>query len=229
MRGADRRAMYDSLRRDGFGLIAEIKRASPSAGPLRPDLDPLELAREYQDAGAHGLSILTCGPWFRGSPDDLRRVREAVEIPVLCKDFLVEPFQVIEAAAAGADCVLLIAAALDDQELRTMSDLAAELGLEVLYEAHDRAEIDRLTRLRPALLGVNSRNLRTMQVDREAAWALGQDLPPGVCGVFESGIREAADLPRARAAGYHAVLVGESLLRAERPGDAVRALLGGVA
>jgi indole-3-glycerol phosphate synthase len=222
---ARRRPLRAALERRPFSILAEIKRASPSAGPLRPDLDPGQIARQYAQSGAAALSVLTCEPWFRGSLADLEAARAACELPVLCKDFLVTPFQLVEAAAAGADAVLLLACALDDAALRELAGLASSLGLEVLFEAHDEAELERALSAGATFLGVNSRDLRTMAISRERALALGARLPPGVHGVFESGVRGGPDLRAAARAGFRSALVGESLLRSPSPGAKLRALL----
>jgi indole-3-glycerol phosphate synthase len=222
---AARRPFAAALARRPFTLIAEIKRASPSAGELRPRLDPGELARDYESGGAAALSILTCEPWFRGSPEDLRRARESCALPLLCKDFVVTPFQVVEAAAAGADAILLIAAALADRELAALAALARSFALEPLFEAHDEGELERVVAAGAAVVGVNSRDLRTMRVDPAAALRLGARIPSKVHGVFESGVRGGGDLRAAAEAGFRSALVGEALLRSESPGAALSALL----
>jgi indole-3-glycerol phosphate synthase len=221
---AARRPFTASLAAAGFSVIAEIKRASPSAGALRPELDPATLAREYADGGARALSVLTCEAWFRGSHDDLAAARAAVDLPVLCKDFLVTPFQVAE-AAAGADAVLLIAALLGESELAELAECARDFRLEILFEVHDERELERVLAAGATLVGVNSRDLRTLQVAPAAALRLGARLPPSVHGVFESGVKSADDLRAARDAGFRSALVGEALLRAPDPGGAVRRLL----
>jgi indole-3-glycerol phosphate synthase len=222
---ASRRPLRRALERSPFTVIAEMKRASPSAGTIRRDLDPAALARAYEEAGAAALSVLTCGAWFLGSPDDLSAARAAVAAPVLCKDFVVIPFQLFEAAAAGADAVLLIAAALADRELRALAGLAKGLRLEILFEAHDAGEIARLVDAGAELIGVNSRNLKTMEVASEEALALAAGIPRDACAVFESGVKRGEDLRAAAAAGFRAALVGETLLRAADPGGRLRQLL----
>jgi len=228
---AQRRPLRRALERAPFTVIAELKRTSPSAKELRRELDPAELARAYEAAGAAALSVVTCGPWFCGSLADLTAARAAVALPILCKDFLVTPFQIVEAAAAGADAVLLIAAALDDAGLLALGLVAHELGLAVLHEAHDAGEVARLLDAGADVVGVNSRDLATMAVDPAGALALGPRLPCEVCGVFESGVKRGDDLRAAARAGYRAALVGETLLRAADPGARLRELLrdGGVA
>lgn len=222
----ERAADLAALERAPFTVIAEMKRASPSAGTLRRELDPAALARSYEEAGAAAISVLTCGPWFQGSVADLAAARAAVALPVLCKDFVVTPFQLVEAAAAGADAVLLIAAALSDAELMSLGVVARELGLSVLHEAHGEAEVARLLDAGAELLGVNSRDLKTMEVSVEGALKLASRLPRTVCGVLESGVKRGEELRAAAAAGFRAALVGETLLRAVDPGGRLRQLLG---
>jgi indole-3-glycerol phosphate synthase len=203
-------------------VIAEVKKASPSAGVLQPDYQPARLARAYVDAGAAAISVLTEPHHFLGSADDLRAVRAAVDVPILRKDFLCDPYQVAEAAAWGADVVLLIAAALDDTRLRVLYDTARAFGLEVLAEAHTAEEVDRVLALPEAIVGVNSRDLKTLHTDLAVARRLAGRIPPDRTAVAESGIRTRADLLALQARRYAGFLVGESLLRA---GD-VQAKLG---
>ena len=198
----------------GVSVIAEVKRRSPSAGELWADLDPAALAATYRDSGAAALSVLTDEPHFGGSPADLRAARRAADLPVLRKDFTVCPADVCEARIMGADAVLLIAAALDDGELRDYSALAVELGLDPLVEVHDAAEIDRAAALGARFVGVNQRDLQTFSVDGSRAARLAGRLPAGAVTVAESGIRTAADVAAVAAAGYDAVLVGQSFVGA---------------
>lgn len=216
-----RRALVEA---DGLAVIAEVKRRSPSKGDLAPDLDPAQLARRYQDGGATCLSVLTDGEFFGGSPADLAAAREAVTIPVLRKDFTVSAHDVVDARLMGADCVLLIVAALDDAELRDLVALAGELGLDALVETHDEAEIERALAAGAELVGVNQRDLVTFEVDTERAVRVVANLPAGVVRVAESGITEPSQAATLHQAGYHAVLVGESLVRSGDPGAAVFAL-----
>lgn len=215
---------------DSLRVIAEIKRRSPSKGPLAPDLDPASLAGAYRDGGASCLSVLTDADHFGGSPEDLAAARSAVELPVLRKDFTVAANDVCDARLMGADCVLLIVAALDDVELVDFSVLAFELGLDVLVEIHDEAELERALDalgeegLGSALLGVNQRDLATFQVDQERALRVAAQIPQGAVRVAESGVRGAEDAVALAAAGYHAVLVGEHLVTADDPGVALGAL-----
>ena len=208
-------------------VIAECKRRSPSRGILRRDYRPEAIAAAYERNGAAAVSVLTEPTFFDGSLDDLRAVRAAVDIPVLRKDFIVTPYQLLEAAAAGADAVLLIVAALEDAELVALHTRAGELGLGVLVEVHDTGELDRAARAGATVVGVNNRNLRTLVVDVEASHRLAARMPAGVVGVAESGLRTSADLARLGAAGYRAFLIGETFMTAPDPGTALRDLLAG--
>lgn len=209
----------------GPAIIAEIKKASPSKGLIRSDFHPAKLARAFQDSGAAALSILTDEEFFLGSLEDLAAASSAVTIPCLRKDFILDPFQVLEARAAGADAILLIVAAHSDDALHDLHAEAVSLGLDVLCEAHDRDEILRATDLGFDLIGVNSRDLRTFNVRTESLVELAEFLPPTAIHVAESGIRNAADIARLRAAGYSAFLVGEALMRQPDPGAALALLL----
>ena len=209
---------------EGLAVIAEVKRRSPSKGDLNPDLDPATVAHAYAEGGAVCLSVLTDREFFGGSPDDLRAARAAVAVPVLRKDFTVSPADVCDARLMGADAVLLIVAALDDAELRDFHALAGEVGLDVLVEIHDEAELDRALAAGATLIGVNQRDLVTFQVDNERAVRVGKAIPPHVGKVAESGIRDQADARALHEAGYDAILVGESLVTADDPAAALTAL-----
>jgi indole-3-glycerol phosphate synthase len=210
---------------DELRVIAEVKRRSPSKGPLAPDLDPAALAGDYAAAGAACLSVLTDIDHFGGSVADLQAVHGATDLPVLRKDFTVAPNDVCDARLMGADCVLLIAAALDDAELADFSALAAELGLDVLVEVHDEAELDRaLATTSGDLVGVNQRDLVTFEVDQARAVRMATVMPPDTVRVAESGVRGRGDARALAAAGYHAVLVGEHLVTAADVGSALREL-----
>ena len=195
-----------------LAVIAEVKRASPSKGALAPDLDPAELARTYQAGGAACLSVLTDVEFFRGSPDDLATARAACTLPVLRKDFTVDGRDVCDARLMGADAVLLIAAALADEELHSFGDLARRLGLDVLVEVHDEDELARAVAAGADLVGVNQRDLVTFEVDTERALRMAPQMPDGVICVAESGIAGPSDAAQLARAGYHAVLVGEHLV-----------------
>jgi indole-3-glycerol phosphate synthase len=212
--------------RPGMRLIAEIKRASPSKGPLRPGLDAAALAREYEANGAAAISVLTDRHFFQGSLDDLCTVRQQVRLPLLRKDFVLDPYQVYEARAAGADAVLLIVAALDDGNLAALHRLAGELGMAALVEVHDADELHRALEIGPRIVGINNRDLHTFQVDLGTAVRLRSLVPPDVVVVAESGVRSRADVERLAAAGINAVLVGEALVRAADAGRQVRELVG---
>jgi len=202
------------LESPGLAVIAEVKRRSPAKGDLLPDLDPTELATVYATAGAACLSVLTDEEFFGGSRADLLAARRAVDVPVLRKDFTVSLQDVCDARIMGADAVLLIAAALDDAELRDFSALAGELGLDVLVEVHDEVELERALAAGATLVGVNQRDLFSFEVDQERALRMARSVPAGVVKVAESGVRDAADARALAAAGYDAVLVGESLVTA---------------
>ncbi len=219
------RPVLGRLADDRLAVIAEVKRASPSKGALAAIPDPADLARSYAAGGAAAISVLTEGRRFSGSLADLDAVRAAVEIPVLRKDFMVEEYQFHEARAHGADLVLLIVAALTDGELARFHALATEeLGMTALVEVHDEAEIDRALAVGPALLGVNARNLKTLDVDPDAFARLVPRLPADVVAVAESGIRDVGDAARYAAEGAGAVLVGEALVRDGDPAAAVAAM-----
>ena len=211
-----------------IAVIAELKKASPSKGLIRGEFRPAELARELETAGAAALSVLTDEEFFQGSLRNLREASAAVRIPCLRKDFIVDEFQLLEARANAADAVLLIVAALTAEELSRLAAGARERGLDVLYEVHDADELQRALDAGCDLIGVNTRDLRTFKVDLETAFELAEKIPAGVVKVAESGIHSAGDVARLRAAGYDAFLIGESLMRAERPGEALRGLLSGV-
>ena len=211
---------------NGISVIAEVKRRSPSKGALAPDLVPADTARRYQAGGAAALSVLTDGEFFGGSPDDLAEARGACALPVLRKDFTVSAADVCDARLMGADAVLLIVAALTDEELVRFGRLASDLGMAALVEVHTDAELDRALEAGADLVGVNSRDLRTFTVDLSIAERLARRIPAGVVSVAESGVREAADAAHLAACGYDAVLVGESLVTDPDPESALRKLRG---
>ena len=211
----------------GYGLIAEIKKASPSKGLIRADFDPAAHACAYAAGGAACLSVLTDEPYFQGHLDYLWQARAAVDLPVLRKDFMIDPWQIAEARTHGADAVLLIVAALDDGALAELEAAASEQDMDVLIEVHDEAELDRALNLRSTLLGINNRDLKTFDVDPRRAWQLAARVPAGYTVVSESGIATRTDLDAAGAHGIRAFLVGESLMRQDDVEAATRALLHG--
>jgi indole-3-glycerol phosphate synthase len=224
-RARDFRAALE--RGPGLGVIAEVKKASPSAGVIRPDFDPVAISRAYERGGASCVSVLTDGPSFQGGLHHLEAVRAAVALPLLRKDFLLERYQLLEARLAGADCVLLIAEILPGDALPRLLTQAQELGLQALVELHDRDNLPRVLASGARLVGVNNRDLRTFAVRLEHTLELAAAVPPDVCLVSESGIRVRADLVRLRAAGVKAVLVGEALMRAPDVAAALSELVGG--
>ena len=205
-------------------VIAEVKKASPSKGVLREPFAPADIAASYADHGATCLSVLTDRQFFQGSADYLRQARAACGLPVLRKDFMVDEYQVFEARAMGADCILLIAACLDDAQMADLEACAQSLGLSVLVEVHDAAELERALKLRTPLVGINNRNLRSFEVTLDATLSLLPRVPAGRLLVTESGILQRADVQRMRDAGVHAFLVGEAFMRAKDPGAALAAL-----
>jgi indole-3-glycerol phosphate synthase len=210
----------------GVGLITEVKKASPSAGLIREDFDPVEIAKTYESAGAACISCLTDESYFKGKLEYLTAIRNAVEIPVMRKDFILDRYQVTEARAAGADCILLIAECLDDCTMRDLYFYASELGMECLVEIYDPENLDRVLKLEAPLIGINNRNLRTFVTDLKHSTDLAARVPDTVYLVSESGIRERSDVEHLLQFGVRGILVGETLMRQENIAAKVRELLG---
>jgi indole-3-glycerol phosphate synthase len=222
-----RRALQRPADSDTVRLISEVKRSSPSAGRIREDFDPAGIARAYEHGGASAISVLTDQKFFEGSLEFLPLIRNSVELPLLRKDFIVDPYQVYEARAYGADAILLIVAALSGAQLQEMHALARSMGMDILVEVHNREELEAaLEVISPAILGVNNRNLKTMEVRLETCLELREAIPADAVAVAESGIHSHADVERLAAAGFDAMLVGESLMRQHNIENAVRTLLG---
>jgi indole-3-glycerol phosphate synthase len=221
------RPFSEALVAEGISLIAEMKRASPSRGPIRPDASVADMVRAYERAGASACSVLTEGEWFGGSIDDLREARAACDLPLLRKDFIVDPYQLLEARAAGADAALLIVAALDRERLGDLMATASELGMDALVEVHDEDEVEVAVEAGAEVIGINNRDLHSLEVDVRTTFRLLADVPAGTVVVAESGITEAAIVRELQDAGVDAILVGEALMRADDPARAVDELLGG--
>lgn len=219
-------AMRAKVARGDAAVIAEIKKASPSKGVLRERFDPAAVAASYAQHGAACLSVLTDVQFFQGHADHLKAARAACTLPVIRKDFLIDPYQVVEARAMGADCILLIAACLGDGQMSELEQAAIEQGLDVLVEVHDGAELERALRLKTPLVGINNRNLRTFEVTLQATLDLMAGVPTDRLLVTESGILVQADVTKMRSAGVHAFLVGEAFMRAGDPGAALESLFG---
>jgi indole-3-glycerol phosphate synthase len=205
-------------------VIAEIKKASPSKGVIRADFVPADIAQSYAEHGAACLSVLTDRQFFQGQPDYLKQARASCDLPVLRKDFVVDPYQVYESRSMGADCILLIAACLADAQMAELEAIARSLDMAVLVEVHDGAELQRALKLKTPLVGINNRNLRSFEVSLDTTLGLMNEVPPDRLLVTESGILQREDVQKMRAAGVHAFLVGEAFMRADDPGEALAAL-----
>lgn len=214
------------IMQNGPSLIAEIKKASPSKGVIRKDFDPVTIARIYEGAGATCLSVLTDEPYFQGADQYLVDVKATVNLPVLRKDFMIDRYQIYESRALGADCVLLIMAALDDATARSLYETALELRMDILVEVHNLEELERATRLDPMMIGVNNRNLKTLEVNIQTSFDLAMHIPATALKVAESGIGTNNDISALHQAGYKAFLVGESLMREDNIAKALNTLMG---
>ena len=223
-------ALRAKIARGQAAVIAEIKKASPSKGVLRAEFIPADIAQSYAEGdgktSAACLSVLTDRQFFQGEPDFLKQARASCDLPVLRKDFMVDAYQIYESRAMGADCILLIAACLDDAQMAELEAIARSLDMAVLVEVHDRAELDRALRLKTPLVGINNRNLRTFEVSLDTTLGMLKDVPPDRLLVTESGILSRADVKTMRDAGVHAFLVGEAFMRAPEPGQALAELFG---
>ena len=225
---AERRDFAAALSRGTLQVIAELKRASPSRGVLREDFRPDDIARSYEAAGASALSVLTEERYFLGSLADLKAARAAARLPVLRKDFIIADYQIYESVAAGADALLLIVAALSDEELHSFLKLCRDLRVAPLVEVHDETELERAVQAGATIIGVNNRDLKTLEVDLATSFRLRAGIPAACIAVSESGIKTREDLVRIAEAGYHAVLIGERFMTAADPGAALRDILEGL-
>ena len=218
-------ALIQKHENDEIALIAEVKKASPSKGLIRDNFVPQDIAKQYQNAGAACISVLTDEPYFQGHDTYLRQVHEAVSIPLLRKDFMVDPYQIYESRALGADCILLIMAAISDEDAMEMYSIARDLGMDVLVETHDADEIERALRFEESLIGVNSRNLKTLDVSLNTAKTLIEKIPDSFFKIAESGIYTPGDIEDLKVSGYHGFLIGESLMRQDDIEAATRKIL----
>lgn len=209
---------------DGPALIAEVKKASPSKGVIREDFNPREIARIYEDNGANCLSVLTDEPYFQGSDEYLKTVKEEVKIPVLRKDFMIDPYQITESRTLGADCILIIMAALSDAQANEVYQASESYGMDVLVEVHNEEELERSLALNPRMIGVNNRNLKTLKVDTQTSFDLLNKIPDNTLKVAESGLSDAETINNLHGAGYKSFLIGESLMRRENIAEKIHLL-----
>jgi len=219
------RGFIDVLKQKETALIAEVKKASPSKGVIRTDFDPVQIAQAYEASGASCLSVLTEKKYFQGHDEYFIAIRNNIALPMLRKDFMVDEYQIYESRALGADCILIIMAALTDEEAGSFYEIATSLGMDSLFEVHNEEEMRRALALKPKMLGVNNRNLKTLEVDLETGVALSKQIPDDIVKVAESGIYSNADIQTFKTAGYNSFLVGESLMREDDIEQAVKTLL----
>ncbi|MEM9468972.1 MAG: indole-3-glycerol phosphate synthase TrpC [Pseudomonadota bacterium] len=211
--------------KEGYSIIAEVKKASPSKGVIRENFDAVEIAKIYENNGAACLSVLTDEPYFQGHDDYIQAVKATVSIPVLRKDFMIDPYQIVESRILGADCILIIMAALDDSQAQDLHESAIDLGMDALIEVHDAEECERALKLNPKMIGVNNRNLKTLDVSHDTGLELNKLIPDSVFKVAESGLYTHDDLHKFSDAGYNAYLIGESLMRQDDIGSALKNLV----
>lgn len=212
----------------GTAVIAEVKKTSPSEGVLRPDFDPVHIAHTYQQSGACCLSVLTDEPYFQGQDQYLKNIKAEISLPVLRKDFMIDPYQIYESRALGADCILLIMAALSDEEAGTLFDLSSNLSMDILVEVHNEQELDRALKLNPKMIGINNRNLKTLQVDVQTSFDLAKQIPDNIIKISESGLKDKDTLQNLEQAGYHGFLIGSSLIKQKNIGQALQNLIRSV-
>lgn len=215
-----------TLARTDVALITEVKKASPSKGVIREDFNPVEIAESYESAGAACISVLTDEPYFQGKDEYFKNIRTAVSLPLLRKDFMVDEYQIYESRALGADCILLIMAALDDSQASHLHKLSEDLGMDVLFEVHNEEELERVLVMNPKMVGVNNRNLKTLDVDVQTSFDLVGIMPPGIVKIAESGLADHATLKQLQDAGFSGFLVGESLMKQDNIGLATKKLMG---
>lgn len=218
-------ALQTKVRQQQTAVIAEIKKASPSKGLIRPDFEPAAIAKSYETGGATCLSVLTDQNFFQGSESYLKAARQACQLPVLRKDFMIDPYQIYEARVIGADCVLLIVSALSETDLHNLYELSLNLGLDVLIEVHDEKELETALALKPAIIGINNRNLRTFETSLKTTIELNQKIPENILVITESGIHTHADVQLMRDNNIHTFLIGEAFMRAKDPGQQLQELL----
>ena len=218
-------AISEKVLKEETAIIAEIKKASPSKGLIREDFDPNKIAEEYETNGATCLSILTDEPFFQGKLEYLDNVRNSCGLPILRKDFMIDPYQIYETKANGGDCILLIVAALDMVQLKDFSQLAKELNLDTLIEVHSEAELSAALSINPSLIGINNRDLTTFEVDKNLSIKLSRKIPKDITVISESGISSKEDISTSKEHGIHSFLIGESLMREPSPGDALKKIL----